>query len=337
MHLFIDANILLDFYHLTKIDLEELRKLIELINDGKVTLYSNQQLEDEIARNRDAKISDAMDIFQKSGTNLKISFPALCKAFPEYGEMQELLREANKKHAELYRKAMKEIGAKALGADKINLDLLARAHKIDLTEKMIGDAIRRLRLGNPPGKKRVTIGDELNWESLLAGVPNNCDLHLISGDSDYASPFDKSKISSFLSDEWARAKSANLHFYTNIADFFKINFPDIVIASDVQKVASIEGLAASNSFSDTHLMIGRLANSGEFSKQQVENLISILSVNQQVKWIIDDADVREFYTKLLTRYSKRISKEWKEELEAQLAPKPEYQFEPDEFDDDIPF
>src|SRR5690606_7835866 len=112
--------------------------------------------------------------------------------------IQALLKDANAKHAELYKKAMADVNARTLGADAIIVDLLARAKTIDLSEKIFNAAIRRLRLGNPPGKKKVTIGDEVNWEALLTGVPDGSDLYLVSGDSDYASPFIEAEASSFL-------------------------------------------------------------------------------------------------------------------------------------------
>jgi hypothetical protein len=42
MHLFIDTNILLSFYHFANDDLEELEKLIVLVKEKKVMLYIPQ-------------------------------------------------------------------------------------------------------------------------------------------------------------------------------------------------------------------------------------------------------------------------------------------------------
>ena len=39
MHLFIDTNVYLGFYHLTSEDLEELNKLVVLVEQQVVTLY----------------------------------------------------------------------------------------------------------------------------------------------------------------------------------------------------------------------------------------------------------------------------------------------------------
>ena len=64
--LFIDTNILLSFYHLSSDDLEELRKLIALIDTGQITLVVTEQVKDEFFRNRGAKIADAMKELYKA-------------------------------------------------------------------------------------------------------------------------------------------------------------------------------------------------------------------------------------------------------------------------------
>jgi len=58
--LFIDTNILLSFYHLTNEDIEELKKLIVLIDNDKITLFLTDHVQNEFYRNRGSKIADAM-------------------------------------------------------------------------------------------------------------------------------------------------------------------------------------------------------------------------------------------------------------------------------------
>lgn len=336
MHLFIDANIFLDFYHLTSVDLEELRKLVALIEDGTITLYSNEQLKDEIERNRDTKIADAMSHLEKAASGLKMTFPAFCKAYPEYNELREMLKQANGKHAELYKKALDDVAARNLGADKLIGDILSKANQVPLTEKIFTDSIRRLRLGNPPGKKKVTMGDEVNWETLLGSVPSGNDLFLVSGDSDYASPFNKEEVAAFLQNEWNNKKGGRIVFYRSIADFLKANFPKIKIASDVRTMRLIEGLAASKSFAMTHLVIGQLGTIDEFSIAQAEELVDILFANNQVNWIIEDTDVRDFYSQILDRHGARLESKKRDALEAALKP-PDTTEQPWPEDDEIPF
>lgn len=40
MNLFIDANIFLDFYHLSGGDIEELKKLVALVENGDIVLFT---------------------------------------------------------------------------------------------------------------------------------------------------------------------------------------------------------------------------------------------------------------------------------------------------------
>ena len=66
MHIFIDANIFLDFYRLSYGDLEELRKIAKLTENEKITLYLSELLVDEYSRNRENAIAQAVNQFKNS-------------------------------------------------------------------------------------------------------------------------------------------------------------------------------------------------------------------------------------------------------------------------------
>ena len=232
------TNIFLDFYHLSGADIEELHKLTALLEEGGLKLFVPRQLCEEFKRNRDSKIKDAMNEFQKA--RFKISFPAFCKLYPEYNELQEMLKAANNKHAELYKKAMDDVNAVALKADAVIEDLFGKAQVIETGNSIFNKALHRFRMGNPPGKKKVTMGDEVNWEALLEAAPNDEDLHLVSGDSDYAAAMDADKFNPFLDDEWKEKKKSSILFYKLLQDFFKSNYPQIKLASDVKRNVLIE-------------------------------------------------------------------------------------------------
>lgn len=329
MNLFIDTNIFLDFYHLSGGDIEELHKLTALLEEGKLKLLIPRQLCDEFKRNRDNKIKDAMNEFQKA--KFSVRFPAFCKLYPQYNDLQSLLKEANNKHAELYKTAMEDIRSLALKADGLIADLFSKAQIIEIHKDVFNSAINRFRLGNPPGKKKVTMGDEINWECILNHAPADEDLHLVSGDSDYSSVMDADKINKYLYDEWQNAKKSNIIFYRTLQEFFKSNYPDIKLASDIKKSSLIEKLAMSGAFATTHLIISKLSLIDNFSISQVEQLIEIAELNNQVGWIIGDSDVNDFYFKLKSKYGADISAESLESLHNLLPNK-----EP-ESGDDTPF
>ena len=316
MNLFIDANIFLNFYHFSGGDIEELKKLIALLKKRKITLFSCPQLRDEIKRNRDGKINSAMKEFEKA--NFKVSFPAFCKQYKQCKEIQNLLDEVNRKHSCIFKKAMEDVRTYNLAADSVILELLENSQNIDSDEAIYEAAEKRFRTGNPPGKKKVTFGDEIIWESLLRGVPNGGDLVFISGDGDYCSPTDGSSLNSFLIDEWNEKKGAKVCFFQSLPDFLKAKFPDIKLASDVEVNGLIAHLASSGSFATTHSVIAALSTHAEFSKLQVEELVKITEFNTQVSWIISDHDVRSFYRRILDSYGDTMEAASREKLEKLL-------------------
>lgn len=331
MNLFIDANIFLDFYHLSGGDIEELKKLVALIEEGDIVLFSTKQLHEEVRRNRDTKISDALKEFQKA--SFKVSFPAFCKHYPEYAEIQDALKQANKKHSELVEKSTADIKSERLKADALIVDLFSKSKDIPISSDIFNNSISRFRLGNPPGKKKVTMGDEINWECLLEGVPNAEELHFVSGDGDYASSIFPEELNTFLKSEWKQKKNAETCFYKSITDFFKKKFPDIKLASDIKVNKLIEKLAASGSFAMTHVVISELSKQAQFSKVQAEELIGVLDLNTQVSWIIDDLDVKTFYKSIFEKYGEIVSVPAKQTLTAFLFPEPEASA----LDEEIPF
>ena len=337
MHLYIDANIFLDFFHLTSTDIEELRKLIALIEEGKITLYLPEQTCEEISRNREAKISDALEKFKKDTDAFRVNFPAFTKSYGEFEEIRALLKDANKKHSSLYKKALEVVESGELDADKLISDLIKVAEFSTTTPQIFDRAIKRFRKGNPPGKDKNTVGDELNWETLKEVVPEGNDLYLVSKDRDYKSALGKGQVSSFLASEWRTDKNGEIHFYESLTDFFQKKFPDIKLAADVKNNILIEKLAKSGSFATTHAVVGALLKQTAFTTEQAEELVSIAQLNNQVGWIIGDNDVKDLYVKIQNDNGGSISEESKKALDEMLAEAEEDNDPHDEADEEIPF
>jgi len=202
--LFIDTNVLLSFYHLTSEDLEELRKLVALIDTTKIELVLTEQIEDEFNRNRAAKIADAMKKLQDA--RFKIAFPAFAKDYPGYDELRTLLDKAGKKHAELVETITEDAIKGDLKADALVADLFQKATVIPVSDEIYLDALKRVRRGNPPGKEN-SLGDAINWECLLAKIDDGTDVHLVSEDKDYRSQLTP-EFSDFLNHEWKTRKNS---------------------------------------------------------------------------------------------------------------------------------
>jgi predicted nucleic acid-binding protein len=215
--LFVDTNILLSFYHLTSEDLEELRKLIALIDTGKIELVLTEQVKDEFTRNRAAKIADAMKKLQEA--RFTISFPAFAKEYLAYAELRGLLEMAGKKHAELVKTITDHAIDGLLNADGLVADLFKKATIVEVSDNIYLKALKRVRRGNPPGKEN-SLGDAINWECLLATTAEHTDIYFVSEDKDFRSQL-SSEFNKFLEDEWNDRKDSEIFFYGKISEFFK--------------------------------------------------------------------------------------------------------------------
>jgi predicted nucleic acid-binding protein len=306
INLFIDTNIFLSFFHLTSEDLEELKKLVVLIDNGEIRLFLPEQIKNEFARNRGAKIADAMRKLEDAKFNL--SFPLFAKDYAEYAELRGLMKKAEALHAKLVEKIRDDAEDGKLSADKLILALFEKAKNIVIDDELYIEALKRVRLGNPPGKEGST-GDAVNWECLLKEVPNGENVFIVSGDKDFRSQLSEGLPNEFLDKEWSTKKQSALLFFTKISDFFRWNFPNIKIASEIERDLLIQKLASSGSFLNTHTVIAKLATQPEFSPAQVEQLADIPKSNNQVGWIVGDADVHDFYKRLLIEYGDKIQQD----------------------------
>jgi len=253
-----------------------------------------------------AKIVDAMKKLREAKFNA--SFPAFSKDYEEYGELRSVLKRADLLHAALFSKIADDAKNMSLKADQIVTGLFEKATKPPFKQDHYLSAVMRTQLGNPPGKNE-TVGDALNWETLLITVANGTALYLVSEDKDYRSDLSEGLFNEFLRNEWEIKKKSELHYYSKMSDFFKARFPGIKIASQVASDLAIANLSTSGNFAATHGYIAQLDKFDQFSPEQVERLIKIPEQNNQVGWIIGDADVQAFYEKLLDKYAKVLKQE----------------------------
>jgi hypothetical protein len=296
MNLFVDSNIFLDFYHFSEDDLAELRKLSQFIKDKKIRLFVTQQVKDEIKRNRDIKISDALSKFHESRMDIK--FPQIYRVYPQYEIIRKSLIELKRQIAELENNLKKDITGKTLKADEIIKELLDLGEHIQCND-LLETAKNRYHVGNPPGKDR-SYGDAINWEALLRIVPNAEDLFFVSDDKDYKSPITNGLFNSFLLDEWAEKKKSKLFYYTRLSELFNTYYKDIKLKDEEEKDRLIEQLSQSENFTNTHILIGNLSKYDGFSNSQIKRLIEVALSNSQVNWIATDKDVNEFFKKIIS-------------------------------------
>jgi len=183
LHLFLDSNIWLSFYHYSSDDLEELRKLGVLIDRRQVTLHVTDQVRFEFRRNREVKFADAIAKFDKE--KLDKSFPQIFQAYKEdYRSLREAIDSYEKAKARILQRVERDYRRSDLKADGIIRDLFAKAGDEAVSEKALEAARLRMMRGNPPGKDG-SHGDAINWEHLLEVIPEGGDLCLIAEDKDW--------------------------------------------------------------------------------------------------------------------------------------------------------
>ncbi len=228
MHVFIDTNVFLSFYHLTNEDLEELEKLVVLIKNNQITLHLPNQVIDETRRNRDIKIKDKFEALKNE--KFTLTFPAYCKGYEDYKLLRIAQKECEKHHANMIKKIEEDINNHALEADTLIKNLFEKGNIIERTSKIIAKAKERADIGNPPGKNN-SLGDAINWESLLISVPNEENFCIVSDDKDFYSPLNSNNLNDFLLEEWKTKKDNPPNFYRKLSDFFKSHFPNINLAT----------------------------------------------------------------------------------------------------------
>ena len=291
MNLFIDTNVLLSFYHLTSDDLEELRKLSVLIDKDKIKLILPRQVINEFRRNRENKIADALKRLKDQ--KIKLQFPQICKDYPEYKELKDQQKEYGKSHSVLIQKLTNDVENHQLKADAITSELFEKAGIIEYEKEIIESAKLRMAIGNPPGKNQ-SLGDAINWETALKHVSDLDDIHFVADDKDYYSALNDNTFNEFLLAEWKDNKHSDLFCYRRLSTFFKEHFPEIKLASEIEKELLIKELSRSSSFADTHIAISKLSKYSEFTVAQVDEILEAALSNSQILWIIKDEDVKEF-------------------------------------------
>lgn len=296
MNIFIDTNIFLSFYHLSSDDLEELDKLVVLVRHETVNLWLPKQVKVEFERNRANKIADSLKRLKEQRLNLQ--FPQLCKGYDEYEELRRSLSACEKQFTDLVNKVQADIQKGSLKADRTIQELFRIADEIAFETDVVERARMRFDLGNPPGKNG-SLGDGINWESLLASVPDGEALFFISDDRDYVSPLDDSLFDPFLLGEWVQQKNSQLFFYRRLSAFFKEKFPDIKLASEFEKEELIKELGRSSNFAKTHIVVSRLSKYADFTASQVNEIVGAALSNRQVYWIMRDEDVMTFFRNLI--------------------------------------
>jgi predicted nucleic acid-binding protein len=306
MHVFIDTNILLNFFHYSNDELDALNDVFASHDHGSATVHLTEQVRDEFKRNREAKIKDALKKFTE--TRFAPQFPSFMKGYEEYGDIRKLSGELKELQKSILEKIAEDVSNHNLVADRLIGEIFETSEIVPVTKKLYEKASMRIALGNPPGKNR-SLGDSINWIILMESVPNDEDIHIISEDGDFYSALNEQYAHPFLEEEWKRIKKGSLYCYRTLSAFIEEHFDGVAFSFDKNKEALIDELWKAGSFAATHALIGKLENYSYYSAKEVSRILDAAMENDQFGWIVSDYDVSDFLNRVAVPYLSSISSE----------------------------
>ena len=218
------------------------------------------------------------------------------KEYQEYEEMMDLYAQLEEKKKSMMNKAESDIQEETLMADLLIKDIF---HLTTEKEAVFTEAWQRVTRGNPPGK-RNSVGDAINWVTLLRSVPDGNALHIVSEDGDYYSVLDEKSAHPFLRKEWTRRKKSELHVYRTLSEFTSRHFEEVELSLEKEKEKEelIDNLRNSYSFAMTHQVVEKLESHAYFSLREVNGILKAVLENNQVLWIVEDRDVSSFLNRI---------------------------------------
>lgn len=312
---FIDTNIYLAFFEVTKDDLAKLSEAFDLASHQELEFITTKQIKAEFLRRRASTVSKSLSVFEE----LKIpAIPAMAKGIAEMEDFVKARKVMSASHKALAKALRDSAKGLTLDADTAVQKLFETSTLVETTKENVQNAQLRLDCGNPPGKKG-SLGDAINWESLLSLPDFHDELILVTQDRDFRDQLDVTKINSFLQQEWSASHSGPLKLYQSLKEFLAEYFADVDVSSFSEVDAKITALSGSRSFAETHSAISELLAVGYFTRKQALRLVQALDGNQQVNWIFGDDDVRSFFQNLLTTCEDRMDTFEVSYLEEMLA------------------
>ena len=307
LHLFLDTNIYLALYGFGRKDLDEVGRLSDSVRQKTVRLHLPEQVVHEFERNRDARISRLLEAAERRRLPDGLS-PLFRNEESLYRKVQEHQRNWSDATHRLTQSVRQRASSGLLDADSAIKGLFDVATRHSLSDSLLSRARRRVELGNPPGKGG-SLGDAVNWESLLEVIPHEESLVMISDDNDYRSSL-TSEIHSSLRKEWEQKKKSGVILHRELLDFANEHKNLIVLQMEQERRTredtQVKNLSESWSFARTHVVIGDLNRCFPFSAENVQRLIEAFLENEQIHWIKDDPDVSAFFEKLLSEQGHQI-------------------------------
>jgi hypothetical protein len=149
-------------------------------------------------------------------------------------------------------------------------------------------------------------------------------LYIVTQDSDFLSPLDKTRFSEYLLQEWRARCAGEVYLFETLRDLFKKIAPEIKLSPATASASAntaystiedsvvdeveirVRDLEKSSSFRRTHSAISAMPNFWEMSNGQIERLFRAAVENQEITWIHTDDDVSEYFNALYESYKDKL-------------------------------
>jgi hypothetical protein len=222
--LFIDANQYLDLYRM-----DSGTALLAALEEQREHIFVTEQVVSEVQRNKVRVAAGFLASQQLKLDSIAVPNHLLPTTDSRVEQMRKQLREIGenvKKTKEDFRKLahdlLEQISQSKDEVSKRLADIFS--HAATPTREEFGRAIQRKRVGNPPGKKSDSLGDQINWEQILTKCKDNPKLWIITKDSDYSTEHGgKMFLNALLYSELVQlyGSASEVFCFDNIPDAFK--------------------------------------------------------------------------------------------------------------------
>ncbi|MBX7134175.1 MAG: PIN domain-containing protein [Fimbriimonadaceae bacterium] len=288
--LFVDTNILLDFYRVRN---EAGLGLLRHLDETAASVISTFQLEMEFKKNRQAAIQDGWNELKAPAGIQRPGLFSDAKAVKAIQSSQKAIDRRVKSLRDRFSKALRD-PSKHDPVYKVCQRLFHKGDALSLTREdtqrhaIRRKALKRFLLGCPPRKRNDTsIGDAVNWEWMVhCAKSQNAELVIVSRDSDFGAVIDGvAYINDHLKQEFAErvSKKRKVLLYHKLSDALK-HFDVKVTKAEEQEEESIAQPIA-NQVRDFQTYVDALL---EKSRGQVKELTEKLRGDEVVGALLAD-------------------------------------------------
>jgi hypothetical protein len=220
--LFVDSNRYLDLYRTDKG-----KKLLAPLGEQAGYIFVTRQVVSEVERRKVTVAAEFLNqkfrelVLQTFNVPDHLSGTGTANGKDIPSQMREIARkikEVNEKVGALALGIMEQISRSEDEVSRALAPIFANA--VPHSDEELKRARDRRELGNPPGKGANPLGDQLNWEQILAHFGGKTKLWIISRDGDYGTVYrGKGFLNRFLLEELSKVTPApEVHLFEDLVE-----------------------------------------------------------------------------------------------------------------------